>query len=71
MAQGQAISVLIRAYWHSGEQHFLEAARLAACALILPLEEGGCGTIEMCIRDRLHWAMPVQVMLTPKAKVEP
>ena len=46
MAQGQAISVLIRAYWHSGEQHFLEAARLAACALILPLEEGGCGTIE-------------------------
>ncbi len=41
MAQGEAASLLIRAYIHTGKYVFLKAAKDALDFMILPLEEGG------------------------------
>jgi heparosan-N-sulfate-glucuronate 5-epimerase len=42
MAQGLAISVLLRAYDITGEQSYFDAAGLASNILLSPLSEGGC-----------------------------
>ena len=41
LAQGQGISVLVRAYKESGEPHYLEAARQAFASFQSPIEQGG------------------------------
>jgi heparosan-N-sulfate-glucuronate 5-epimerase len=41
LAQGQGISVLVRAHQETGDAHYLEAARLAAAVFFNPVEEGG------------------------------
>lgn len=41
MAQGEAASLLIRAYVHSKEQKYLDAAKRALDFMLLPLEDGG------------------------------
>ena len=41
MAQGEAASLLIRAYKESGEQRYLDAARKAIDYMLIPLEKGG------------------------------
>jgi heparosan-N-sulfate-glucuronate 5-epimerase len=41
LAQGQGISVLVRAYQESGRQHYLEAAGRAFSSFEHPLEQGG------------------------------
>ncbi|HZQ93706.1 MAG TPA: D-glucuronyl C5-epimerase family protein [Candidatus Sulfotelmatobacter sp.] len=41
LAQGQGISVLLRAYKESGEPRYLEAARRAFAGFQLPIESGG------------------------------
>lgn len=41
LAQGQGISVLVRAYKESGEQRYLEAAQRAFTAFQQPIEKGG------------------------------
>ena len=41
LAQGQGISVLVRAHKESGDQRFLEAARLALASFFQPVAEGG------------------------------
>jgi heparosan-N-sulfate-glucuronate 5-epimerase len=41
MAQGQAISVSLRAHALSGEERYLEAARAALSPLLTPVSEGG------------------------------
>jgi heparosan-N-sulfate-glucuronate 5-epimerase len=42
MAQGLAISVMLRAYDLTGEQSYFDAAGLASNLLLSPLSEGGC-----------------------------
>jgi heparosan-N-sulfate-glucuronate 5-epimerase len=42
MAQGLAISVMLRAYDLTGEQSYFDAAGLASSLLLSPLSEGGC-----------------------------
>lgn len=41
MAQGEASSLLIRAYVHTKEQKYLDAAKRALDFMLLPLEDGG------------------------------
>ena len=41
LAQGQGISVLVRAHAETGEQRYLERARQAFEALVTPLKDGG------------------------------
>ena len=41
MAQGEAASLLIRAYVHTKEQKYLDAAKRALDFMLLPLEDGG------------------------------
>lgn len=41
MAQGEAASLLIRAYIHTKEQKYLDAAKRAIDFMLLPLEDGG------------------------------
>ena len=41
LAQGQGISVLVRAHEESGDLHYLEAAQLALTSFFKPLAEGG------------------------------
>jgi hypothetical protein len=42
MAQGLAISVMLRAYDLTGEQSYFDAAGLASNLLLSPVSEGGC-----------------------------
>lgn len=44
MAQGQAISVLLRAYQFTGKETYLESARIAMNAFYIPLKDGGLKT---------------------------
>jgi heparosan-N-sulfate-glucuronate 5-epimerase len=41
LAQGQGVSVLVRAHQESGEAHYLEAARRAFASFQRPMNEGG------------------------------
>lgn len=41
MAQGEAASLMIRAYVHTKEQKYLDAAKRALDFMLLPLEDGG------------------------------
>lgn len=41
MAQGEGISVLVRAYYETGDTRYLEAAEAALGPLLLPMEDGG------------------------------
>lgn len=41
MAQGEGASLLLRAYTHTGEQKYIEAAKKAIDYMLLPVEEGG------------------------------
>ena len=41
MAQGEGVSLLVRAYLESGEQKYLESARRAVYFMLVPIEEGG------------------------------
>jgi hypothetical protein len=41
MAQGEAVSVLVRAFARSGDRGYLQAAQRAAALLLLPLVQGG------------------------------
>jgi hypothetical protein len=41
LAQGQGVSVLVRAYRHTGNQHYLQAAHDAFRSFLKPIEEGG------------------------------
>ena len=45
MAQGEAISVLVRAWKITGAETFLDAARRAFDLLRIPVREGGCAVI--------------------------
>lgn len=46
MAQGEGVSLLIRAYLESGERAYLEAAKDAVYFMLVPVEEGG-----VCIKS--------------------
>lgn len=46
LAQGQGISVLVRAYKESGEPRFLKAAQLAFASFQRPIDEGGVAFID-------------------------
>lgn len=41
MAQGEAVSLLVRAYVHTKDQKYLDAAKRALDFMLLPLEDGG------------------------------
>lgn len=41
MAQGEAASLLIRAFVHTGDSHFLDAAKKSIDYMLLPIEKGG------------------------------
>lgn len=41
LTQGKAISLLIRAFWTSGKELYLDAAKKALHAMVLPINEGG------------------------------
>lgn len=41
MAQGEGVSLLVRAYQESGEQKYLDAAKRAVYFMLVPIEDGG------------------------------
>ena len=46
MAQGQGTSVLVRAFWETGDKSFLDAARKAIRPLFYDVSEGGISTVK-------------------------
>lgn len=46
LAQGQGISLLLRAHRHTGEYYYLDAALRAFHALLKPVEEGGVAFVD-------------------------
>lgn len=41
MAQGEGVSLLVRAYQETGKQKYLDAAKLAVYFMLVPVEDGG------------------------------
>lgn len=48
MAQGEGASLLIRAYIETGDQKYLDTAKMAIDFMLLPLEKGGTTKYEDC-----------------------
>lgn len=46
LAQGQGISLLVRAHRHTGNSDYLDAAQRAFSSLLLPIEKGGVQSID-------------------------
>jgi heparosan-N-sulfate-glucuronate 5-epimerase len=54
MAQGLAVSVMLRAYDMTGKQSYLDAATAAVTLLLAPLSEGGCADYDATGRPFLE-----------------
>jgi heparosan-N-sulfate-glucuronate 5-epimerase len=64
MAQGEAMSVLVRAFSTTGEAAYLECARRALAPMLMPIERGGAGWIapEGLILEEVPFKVPKTIL---------
>jgi heparosan-N-sulfate-glucuronate 5-epimerase len=64
MAQGEAMSVLVRAFSTTGDDAYLEGARRALAPMLLPIKEGGTSwlTSEGLILEEVPFVVPKTIL---------